>query len=198
MPGFPVNYQKLEQNYLSPIQIQRDNERVDEYLERKNAQFKRLSKEKQRVQVAKDVLKWLEIGKIRPASTYFRFHDFINVPGKRKIDLSVATSQVRCDVCGIGAIFLAVVERNDKFKFQNHVERHQMVSYLEPWFDARQLDLIEAFFELGAAVPYGHPILYRRGGGEHMKRERLTRIMLNIISNKGEFNPRKGKYGRNY
>jgi hypothetical protein len=182
-------------------------EAVRKRLEKKNEEFRKLTKSEQRVQIAQDVIAQLKAKKLVAASTYLTPQvDDVNIdspecddyPYIGDLDVSEVTSQVQCEVCGIGSLFVTAVERNDKLKVKKFINddgwgsafsnREGQVEYLRRWFPEEMLDEIEAYFEDDT-----------RHSASPIRREwdadkRLQMIMENIISNNGKFNPEKGDH----
>ena len=164
----------------------------------RNRRFAKMPPDRQRIAIARDVLAQLDAKRFVARSTYLqilggtppqpyngwteRYTDAENV------DLSEVTACAdKCQVCGIGSVFVAAVERADRLKLKKlevgsggmpRVNRSQMITYLRPWFSHEQLDRIEDVFELHDC-PRRWQIL--------TPENRLRRIMENIIENSGEF-----------
>lgn len=161
----------------------------------KKTKFDLMTKAEQRVQIAKDVLKWLRAGKLEP-----KHMTYINVPTS---DALAVGEQVQsflerndsCRVCALGATFCAVVLRDNDitmgqlFGLDGKANAQaRMLEYLSKYFPQSELAAIENAFE--SFCGYG-----RRGGkyfhgNESLRgqpRKRLTIIMKNIIRNGGTF-----------
>lgn len=171
-------------------------ESLQKYLKRRNREFVKLPRAKQRVQIAKDVLQQLEMGKIIPRTTYFT--SLTPTGNYQDEELCTLTAQTKCEVCGIGALFIAAVERTDEIEvgeFEGRDARDKIVEYLSKWFDSDDLDLIEAYFERnqrgGVKFPmdWDSPILKADDRGDRMRM-----IMENIVSNRGRFDVSRGKH----
>lgn len=128
---------------------------------------------KMRVEVAKDVIAALNSKRITPDSTYMRvfpeqspgYYEQFPERTLRKEAWKELTKQYRtpkrCQACGIGALFIAAVDRFDKLQVKDLYDKNDfsgysvspeldvtdMVPYLSKWFSARQLVLIEVAFE---------------------------------------------------
>lgn len=185
-----------------------------ERMRKRNAAFKRLTKPKQRVQIAQDVLAALRSGRFIANSVYF--HVPVTTPGgyayasdevrtvaAASCQLSAVTSApgVKCEVCGIGSLFVAAAERANHLKFEDYsgdVGQLELTDYLTEWFSEDQLRLVEACFERHAGFFDRYVITARRlvphpwDGTPASKRMRM--IMENIISNGGTFLPWAGKH----
>lgn len=187
--------------------------RIRRRLQARNRRFKVMSRAEQRVAIAKDVIAQLDAKKIVARSTYFSPPQKVEDKCRarygdekvRELDLSEVTAQVKCEVCGIGAVFLSTVEFNDKLKVKEFFsydpihgylsDRDNQVEYLGKWFSSKQLDEIEEYFENGSpgcdeAKPWSSSPIQR----EVKREKRLRMIMENIISNNGKFDPYKGKH----
>jgi hypothetical protein len=169
----------------------------------RNRAFARLSPEKQRVRIAKDVIEQLADGLLIPASTYFYFgnrreygadFDLSAIRDPQKCDLSHLTARVPCTVCGIGSLFVAAVKRADKLKWTGcGLPRFTITSYLGEYFTERQLDKIENWYECSGYCEFcPDGSCYNWGDwGEKTPRVRMKKIMQDIVKNKGEFIPLK-------
>lgn len=189
-----------------------------ESLKKANLKFARLSKKKQRIKIAEDVIASLKVGRYRPASMYFELGDHsddaevgLDIQASDVKDstcqVAIGIDQVGCTVCGIGSLFAAATENHDKLSLKKLFNtpdtnsffgrpkpvRDQIVTYLKTWFDRAQLNLIENYYE--------NP--YTKDGsaydGNKIKttkddKKRMIKIMENIISNDGQFDPSKGRH----
>ncbi len=191
-------------------------ETLQKKLKARNAAFRKLPKAQQRVAIAEDVIAQLRLKKFVADSTYFSWGDRIegtNVQGtwsakEADLDLSVCISQVQCSVCGIGSLFAGAVLNADKLKLNDFTgDRREEVEYLQRWFTKKQLDLVECFYERwDYSTRYDFNILQFDGEreiylphtpifGTSDPTKRLKKIMENIVSNGGKFDPFKGKHG---
>lgn len=192
--------------------------------QRNNEGFAKASPAQKRVILAKDVLKWLAIGKLAPAgrasseggggSEYLRVIypadniDRWNSPSVPMEDVQAAqkVNGYACTACAIGGLIAVAAERDACRLFSDvgtflpatldassliraEMDRHDL-------FSEEQLVLIEQAYEVGVGIssPVGfdHDLLEsaRDFGRKHDgRRERLTAIMANIITNKGTFKP---------
>lgn len=193
-------------------------DKIEKQLEKKNEQFRKASPAKKRVMIAKDVISQLKSGKIVPDHTYFSWPDHKSEEtaeclrrNRTPTNMALLTSRTSCEVCGIGSLFVAALERDGRYKLGRYKGRSsepgraEIVCYLTPYFDRTQLQLIEAFFEqdlyftsidvqetLDPEMVYKNPIFTERDD-----RKRLEMIMENIIENNGQFIPCKTEKGRN-
>lgn len=170
----------------------------------RNYRFNKLTKNQQRVRIAKDVIQQLDSKKlIATQGTYF----------ETKIDQSQINQQLNrlienktCKVCAIGSVFAATVKRaNDcaanemesMFRLYDKYEadNRKIRKYLKKWFNADQLALMETAFEgqcitansmlLKADIRYKAYKLFNdlKGNADSI----LRTIMQNIIDNNGKF-----------
>lgn len=203
-------------------------------VKKSNAVFKKSSKASKRVQIAKDVLEQLKLKRMHAErGMYFE----VKVKGwdqdrswgqalENKDDFKSRNSSLpkdtqvqdalfgipSCNVCALGAVFTATVERCDKLKVSDlnflhdsgstvHFSSGEMHKYLISYFSREQLVLIEDAFE-GAPVQddedgtYGcqtESPLRRKAEkfnkGARSDTKRLERIMNNIVKNNGTFIP---------
>jgi hypothetical protein len=152
---------------------------------RRNARFNRLSPEKKRVVVAKDVLKRLGEGRIEARRGVYI--------GR----VSTGPAGETCQACALGAVFACAINLGTKATTSIHCCRttssyDMTVTLAERGiFPAPELRKIEAAFEgWGAADSFeGTEATRRFNEGIFDDRERMARIMRNIVANKGEFVP---------
>lgn len=156
-----------------------------------NARFAKLSKAKQRVAIAEDVLKWLGEGKINPRPGIYLSRSV------EAVDASVMEDRVdggQCTVCALGALFSCAVEKNDGLNdFWDYNLGIKQRAYLSPYFDERQLRLIESAFECTYFIGNENDEEATRAVSFGMRtptsKECMRRIMTNIIKNNGIFKP---------
>jgi hypothetical protein len=188
-------------------------EKLKRALTRKQREFEKMTPREKRVAIARDVIDQIEARKLIATSVYF---DLSHTAAERmrashrsgSVDVAMVTAQAQCRVCGIGSLFVAAIERADNLKFKDfsrHDHRDAEVTYLRQWFDEATLDRVEQYFErktiecgvregFRSAAPvskHASPILVENDNGR-----RLTMIMENIVSNRGTFDPTRGKHGR--
>lgn len=137
---------------------------IYDHIEATNAAFKEMTLEQKRVQVAKDVLLQLEVGRMLAFSTYFASPAVENAVYAAMKDHTLLKGDLRdlfkkmpqCQVCGIGALFVAVVDREDDLSLTESVEtggpcnRKTQEYYLAgkmQLFSAVQLFEVERAFE---------------------------------------------------
>jgi hypothetical protein len=126
--------------------------------------FEAMTAEEKRVAIARDALKWLDAGRIKPKmGTLLALDAFAG-------DSLIAESDVRnqrllqdrlaevptCQVCAIGSLFYSAVRRFDSLRCSavgyatSHIFAEPVLdTYIRQFFDVDQLMLIEHAFELG-------------------------------------------------
>jgi len=151
-----------------------------------------MTKDEERVVIAKDALAWIEAGALEPYSSVYvaptrRLRPEDN--GKELRDVVLG----ECRVCALGAMFIAKAVRFDECKvdgvmtfFGQNVRGH-----LSQYFEREQLGFIEAAFErCGSFASTGDPSTAVAFGRKHRTdRARLIAILRNIIANNGTFCP---------
>ena len=173
----------------------------------RNRRFRKLAPSQQRLKVIKDVITYLEEGKITA-----RRGRYLVLRGYKKVindsdQLHELVEQAKCDACGIGSIFIAAVMLNNKLKISDlngsygssaadgikteGVEDWAMRSYLATWFDGEQMNLIESAFEEDNAYAAGtaSQAAAEFGMSYNSDHERLLAICKNILANNGRFVP---------
>ncbi len=177
-----------------------------------NAAFRALDPAKKRVAIARDVLKWLAIGKLTPGMAYVDIDNWFDPDYEFSRDI---VNGGTCQACAVGALFLCAVERGDAGgtirSGGNRLhggDAPQLHKQLKSIFEPEQLALIEAAFETKYRFPN---VTLQSILGEEAHREcqaaedffgkawdfcesvereeRLPLIMQNIIANKGTFIP---------
>lgn len=181
-----------------------------------NAAFADLPSADQRVTIARDVLLWLKVGKLKPTlQTY----------GKFPAEVVDVVNGYDCHACALGGVFACAVERGqaggtvvgggwvDDDGEQGSFSGEYIRGKLAGIFDPIQLGLIEAAFEGLEGTPrevralYGldigdayrfalkHGDRVKRGDLEYdewtteVARARMVAIMRNVIRNRGTFIP---------
>lgn len=151
--------------------------------------WEEMSRPERRVQVAKDVIKQLNLKRIQAETGMYCGIYSISPEADKQKELSklLKKESKPCVVCGIGALFVAKVYRENKldataYKLPNYksttdicVGRPKIVSYVRDAFNARQLDQIEEWFEGNSEVQRNYP----------NDEDRLRAIMEHIIKNEG-------------
>lgn len=152
------------------------------------------TKAEMRVAIARDVLKLLPQRITAMPGTYLYSPTEITQEDVDNDTQLGSLMKMSCEVCALGAMFIAEVDINDKIGCRDLVAndlirvgrsfyfgRHTLVERLAPFFSEKSLYSIEHSFE----SVYGFwPNAYPKA------RERLAAIMSNIIRNEGDFKPR--------
>lgn len=145
-----------------------------------------------RAMIAEDVLALLKTGKIVAFSRYFD----PSKPLKAGSDLRSQLATIeKCQVCGIGACFYAMVARFDGFDVPcgGGIISSAIRDKLSEAFTLEQVHMIEAAFECSifdyhcSNMPHAVKFGLRFTPG----RERMEAIMKNIIAHAGEFVPQE-------
>lgn len=158
------------------------------------------------VMIAKDVLKQIKAGKLRPLRGIYLPSD-IGAEGRRKpLDTALQSLARPCPCCGLGACFYSMVMLGDhitvgdimirdkdesSFSLDYNKFKQQLVAIM----GADQFALIESAFEqtnMAASIAEGISTLahaVKFGRVYHRHDDRLVAIMENIIRNKGTFKP---------
>lgn len=177
--------------------------------------FKKATKQRKRVMIAKDVLAQLAANRfIAAQGTWIGTLDDAIMYGDKDNDVQkIVCEQNQCEVCGIGAVFVSTVEFANRLKageLNIHGESGDFggyAEYLTQWFSMEQLRLIELAFESGSggcrtsektseknAVKFFDFLDLEFNKFDADADERMRLIMENIIANKGEFRPEYKPY----
>lgn len=163
----------------------------------KQKAFLKLDPAKQRVAIAKDVIKQMAARKIKPRINY----GYIDLEEKV---LDAEDSQVcdilakqQCTVCALGAMMVTAVQRANKLKVKDldswwcneldYIDQPDCLSYLGKFFPSEQLDAIEAAFEGWDPIEHDLPFKKRFAPRLRSATARMTAVMENIVKNKGTF-----------
>lgn len=171
--------------------------------------FNKLSKWKQRVEIAKDVIEQLRLKRffattgvyIEPSDdTYYGHPPICNLQMNNLIE----SGEASCKVCAKGSLFMSHVMKTNHCTFNQAAESddYRVIKKRLKMFDENQLDLIETAFEQNV-IRTENPFLYTEEEGErtsiakkavrfsksNKSDRRLIVIMKNIIRNKGTFKP---------
>lgn len=199
------------------------NDRLKAAIKKANSSFTRLSASRKRVRIAKDVLKqidsrrfvpWFGIYLHLPAKSEAAFNRFYEEYRYRiprtspktsaagRVGVRETVADTTCKVCGIGSLFVAMVDRVNACTIQDMGGEPNngdfMVEYLSQFFSEEQLVLIETAFEgrmvssrdtdlssyntkVKAAIRFTRRLKSPAG--------RLKKIMNNIVLNNGTFVP---------
>lgn len=186
-------------------------------LSAKNKAFWAKSKDQQRVAIARDVLSQLKKATIiADRGTYFKVCANQDIETTEKLDdllKSFKKDKATCEVCGIGACFVGLVNLGNNAKSKSfisnkiitdwrpvEIDDSKMRRLLRKVFHSTQLTLIECAFEksfvfLDSDAKKNNVEYETRekamsfGDGYDTDEARLIAIMQNIIKNKGTFIP---------
>lgn len=177
-----------------------------------------MTKAETRVQIAKDVLKQIKLGTLKPKNGTFierlrpfrrksafggtyNEYCFYDEDKPHPEQLCEVLEKLPCKVCALGGIFAATVKRFNKFESVPNLNMDEGYDYLNSYFSKQQLDMIECSFELGQgrvahwsfdpdSFPYSLENTCIEFGEQYKAgEERMVAIMKNIIKNKGTFVP---------
>lgn len=170
----------------------------------KEKPFEKQTKAEKRVTIARDVLSQLDVRLIATEGVWVGSKDSRRLPIGKDINAEVCSltrKQKKCEVCGIGALFVASVERADKLKVSaledlrglematpgdfTGISESDCFDYLKRFFDDDQLDAIESAFERGEGTTHHDSRDFAAAVDNAADRMRL--IMENIVANKGRF-----------
>lgn len=154
------------------------------------ASLMRLSANKRRMKLAKDVIAHIRAKLIKPVTaTYFE------LSGNRssKVQADIAIKEESCEACAIGSLFVADVMLRDRATLHDAENEGFRRKRLLQHFGGEQLGLIESAFECYTLYSVGWsdlgPKAVRFGGRYLTSRGRMLAIMNNIVKNKGQFVP---------
>lgn len=165
----------------------------------KTVPFEKLTKPQKRVRIAQDVIAQLNTRLVAKHLTWARLKGLHEAKPDAEV-CAITRKQKKCEVCGLGALFVAAVERADKLKISeldgtglsDGVNETDVFDYLGRFFDQKQLQAIESAFEGGEGYcddDGGADFLPLDIGISPSTRMRL--IMENIVANKGRFKPNR-------
>ena len=186
----------------------------------RNYRFRKMPRDKQRVMIAKDVLELLDAEKIvAHPGTYLGLDESVSqkywggeewddgdgsykeieaIPDADKVQLhKLIEESPTCEVCGIGACFVAAVRRADQATVGDlkcGSNDRYMRRYLSQWFSRSEISEIEVAFEQSTVFARGLPFSRAVAAVEFGRRynddnERLRAIFQNIVDNGGNFVP---------
>jgi hypothetical protein len=161
---------------------------------------------KQRVAIAKDVIKQIKLGKIVLGGGYWSSWE------PKKVADTLPLKKTTCRVCAMGAVFAAKVLRNGSDLVNASVNDQAIIEDLKGVFTAKQLRLIETAYEGGfcgdgdsdrpsekqekrargfytAHSPVYNENFDTEDDAEAMEQSRMVAIMKNVIRNEGTFKP---------
>lgn len=165
-------------------------------VQERNARFAQMNEMEARVEIAKDVLNHLDTGKLEATTGVY-------------LDIDISEEEIRkaqtCDVCAIGALFVASLLKYDELEEDEVIygggDRFVMARYLAPFFDSDTLDRIECAFEedpfMAGDVARGkRAVQWMRSkliqldfDDENIDDVKLRVIMEEIVRSDGEFKP---------
>jgi hypothetical protein len=151
--------------------------------------FDRMTKQEQRVTIARDAFAWVKAGALLPQPGDYIEPTGVTITDNRWVPLCKARLGT-CRVCSLGALFLAKASRCSSVTISDYLSDH--MSVLEEHFDVAQLADIEASFEaeyLGIYGDEGSEPAVRFGTAYEDDTDRLCAILQNIIDNGGMFRP---------
>lgn len=175
-----------------------------------NERFQAMTPSRKRIEIARDVLRQIKIGRIVPETGTYMSPTF-SKPENYSRDTEVSSLIERaesCNACALGAVFMCTVQRMDRLKvgFGGHtsdfyVSSHKMRDYLEEFFSPEQILLIELAFEGGVidmsdmriASPgfkrEDYRVAKKYNKGVRDAKLRMENIMRNIERHGGRFEP---------
>jgi hypothetical protein len=172
--------------------------------ERANKRFDKLPAAVRRVKIAQDVLKLLDVRKLKAAHCYFS-PDFglralpVDYWDSTKSLQEMLPKMESCSVCAKGALLVAAADlRNQVTITQSHTEIYwgdgsvSLSKALGGAFSPEQLGNIEKAYENFCNPTSTVPYRLKSYLGESSQ-DRLRAIMANIIKNKGSFRPSQEK-----
>lgn len=183
--------------------------KINNDFETARKKFNKANKARKRVMIAKDVLAQLDAKRFKAKQGYWVKPDNKGERFKHKSEQQEVCDLVsgKCQVCGIGALFVSAVTFADKLKVQELTGvsnrdlepavtndgvaflSDSVFDYLSRFFDDDQLNKIETAFENG----HGHCFdveaesFWANLQDVPEPELRMRLIMQNIISNKGYF-----------
>ena len=160
--------------------------------------FMKLTPNKQRIAIAKDVIAMIDSKKIIP-SYNIGYMSFSANFSNKKVELCEIIETNQCRVCALGGMLAAHVMKVDNFRIDgdclNSIHRFEITDQLEDYFSIEQLDLIESAFEvshMGSSLPVDSNQINKAIKFGMTKLDtcaRIKAIMQNIIDNDGTFVP---------
>lgn len=160
--------------------------------------IKSMTKEQARIAIAEDVIAALRIGHIE--ATNGKFIELHGVIGDERDSLKdVLQCQDACEVCALGGMFVAAVERFNKIKATGSTlyDLDEISPFLRQFFTKDQIKLIEMAFEQGngafrtssLAMQELEARAIKFGNRFDCSEKRMIAIMKNTIRNNGTFVP---------
>jgi len=183
-------------------------------LQERNKAFMNMSASEKRVKIAQDVLLHLKARKITPTTGSYILSEYIPYE-MEELDIQSNFSKVKCDVCALGSLFIADVFNRNNCIFDELYDTNsdKITKRMQDYFDLKTLCLIELAFEAwdfedvyddydntlsNGILSHENEISEYGITAEEIEtacsmyknlteKQRLTKIMNNIIENKGEF-----------
>lgn len=148
----------------------------------------KLTEAQMRVAIAKDAIAQVVARQLKPMAC----NSYVELPRPMTMEKMVAHAEARtlkCTVCAVGGLFISSIAKFDDVKIPSSIagQKHTFCfmnekDHLMKFFEWRQLDKIESFFEGFAGSE-----LYRHAVPDD--RARLLVILRNIVRNRGLFKP---------
>lgn len=169
----------------------------------KKKPWEELTRAERRVEICKDVIKWINAGACKPSGMSGYISGYIGRGYKQSEPIPQNLAEIifkNCDYCARGAMLISRVSRFNKLSFENlgfcydglYAKREDTTEGLHGAFTRKQLDQIEAAYErCGYTDDNGRFTEKYRKFGEKFENatERLLAIMQNIVDHEGEFKP---------
>lgn len=131
----------------------------ESFFKERNKQFNKLSKAKQRVEIAKDVISILNMINVQPGTYFETYEDLVEYDGEGNVTTSQEPQEIlqspevlnQCNVCALGACFISkvrVANKCDRESLDNAIgDSEKIRSHLSEYFSNKQIELIESAFE---------------------------------------------------
>jgi hypothetical protein len=176
---------------------------VEKEIKRRNKLFKKATKAQKRVLVAKDVINQLKKGKFKAIDGVFGDIDYTS-EGDLSARDEFLKGEITCQACALGAMFMSCTLFNNNLSLrENNYAFPDIGDGVKKGLDYKngfnklfakpQLRLIEIAFEQGRgyfSIKSNLETKAGRFGSLYTEnKERLTKIMTNIIKNNGTFKP---------
>lgn len=158
--------------------------------------WEKMTRAERRVAVAKDVIKSLQDGIFSPSPRAFVDSDSPSGLDRKYEEPTQAWAErilsgPDCKVCARGGMMLCKLSKYNHWSPRTHfdgfVTRRDTALALSDCFTKRQLNKIEAAYELWSDKAGGSPLKF--GLRFKYKGDRMQAIMQNIIDNNGDFKP---------
>ena len=167
-----------------------------------SSDFERLSKKQRRIAVAKDVLRWLKLGRMTAKRRTYLRANTLTPEGK--------INGYNCQACALGGLFACAVEQKKGFSLlglsngygNDYGTQDQMHKALSGFFTRDELMNIENAFEgrtsdgwlVNGQGDYDDEDNFSKAAatfnaGVPSAKKRMQRIMRNIVRNNGRFVP---------